>query len=53
MRGHAQIWLNAFQQADHRLGVQPVERQPPPRMMPRLIRAVVEYAHQLRRTLNH
>src|SRR5713101_5924897 len=53
MRRHAQVRLDAFQESDHRTGVQPVQRQAPPRMKPRLVRALVEQAHQLRRAPHH
>ena len=53
MRRHAQIRLDALQQADHGTGVQPVQRQTPPRVMPRLVRAFIKHAHQLRCAAHH
>jgi len=38
---------------NHRLRVEPVQRQAPARMVPRLVGAVVEHAHQFRHAPHH
>ena len=53
MRRNAQIRLHLLQHADHGLRVQPIQSQAATRILPRLVRALVNHSHQLRGASHH
>lgn len=53
MRGDAKVGLDALQHANHRLRVEAVHGEAAAHFFPRLVSALVEEAHQLRRATHH
>src|SRR5215472_17615732 len=53
MGGDAEIGLYPLQHSNHRLRIEPIEGESPPRVQPRLVGALVNHAHDIWRFAHH